>query len=316
MGRMDDARRRARKEEGVAPEPVPLTQQSSPWGFGDDEPRPAPVPAPARPHAVEPPEVPNEAPRPRRRLLEPARESARDFGVAVPETARLVASSESPPILGEQFRHLAATLHRAQESQKIKTLMVTSASAGDGKSLTAANLALTLGESYKRRVLLIDADLRRPSLHRLFGFSNGAGLSDGLAANGDAPLVLAQVSERLTLLPAGRPQPDPMGGLSSPRMRHIIEEAAERFDWVIIDTPPVGLLADASVLTGMVDGALLVVRAGVTAFPEVEAAAATLGREHILGVVLNAAAPSDIGHRGYYHYYYHRRGHADDAHTR
>jgi Mrp family chromosome partitioning ATPase len=99
-------------------------------------------------------------------------------------------------------------------------------------------------------------------------------------------------------------------------MRHIVEEAADRFDWVIIDTPPVGLLADASVLSAMVDGAVLVVRAGVTPFPEVDAAVAALGREHILGVVLNAAEPSDIGHRGYYNYYYHRRGDGDDAHPR
>jgi capsular exopolysaccharide synthesis family protein len=226
-----------------------------------------------------------------------------------PARERLVLSKDAPPMLGEQFRHLAATLHRAQASQQLKTLMVTSASVGDGKSLTATNLALTLSESYKRQVLLIDADLRRPSLHKLFRLSSGRGLSDGLTADGEGAVGLAQITERLTLLPAGRPQPDPMGGLASPRMRHIVEEAADRFDWVIIDTPPVGLLADASVLSAMVDGAVLVVRAGVTPFPEVDAAVAALGREHILGIVLNAANPADIRGKRYYGYYYGRKGH-------
>jgi capsular exopolysaccharide synthesis family protein len=313
MGRMEDAQRRARREEGLAPEPIQLAQQSSPWEFGDEDRRGVAARAkePAGPVADDAPEERAEA--------EPARRRHRVFGRSAkgavssvsldsPARERLVVSKDSPPMLGEQFRTLAATLHRAQQSQKLRSLMVTSASVGDGKSLTAANLALTLSESYERRVLLVDADLRRPSLHQIFRLSNASGLSDGLRHEGDETLALAQVTERLTLLPAGRPEADPMAGLASERMRHIIEEATTRFDWVIVDTPPVGLLADASLLSAMLDATLLVVRAGVTPFPEVEGAVAALGREHVLGIVLNAADPAEVRGKHYYGYYYGREG--------
>jgi len=92
-----------------------------------------------------------------------------------------------------------------------------------------------------------------------------------------------RISETLALLPAGRPVADPMAGLSSARMKRVVDEAAARFDWVILDTPPVGALADAAVLSGMVGGSILVVRAGVTPFDAVESAVAALGRDHVIG---------------------------------
>jgi capsular exopolysaccharide synthesis family protein len=217
---------------------------------------------------------------------------------------RLVVSKSAEPMLIEQFRLLAATLHHAQADQRLKTVMVTSAAVGDGKSLIALNLALTLSESYRRKVLLIDADLRRPSLHQVFRVSGSRGLTEWLQATSDEPLPVVQISEMLTLLPAGGRLRDPMGSLSSPRMKRIVEEAATRFDWIILDTPPVGALADAAILSAMVDGAILVVRAGLTPFPEVESAVAALGRDRILGVILNAVDSSEIHGRSYYRHYY------------
>ena len=133
---------------------------------------------------------------------------------------------ETPSAAVEQYRKLAATLHLANVEQELKVIMVTSAVPGDGKTLTAANLALTLSESYRRRVLLVDADLRRPSLYDIFQLPNMAGLTDWLKASSQRKLPVVRVSEYLTFLPAGRPDPDPIGGLTSDRMCRLLKDAA------------------------------------------------------------------------------------------
>jgi capsular exopolysaccharide synthesis family protein len=222
---------------------------------------------------------------------------------------KLVVLPAVSPSAVEQYRRLAASLHHAQFERDTKVLMITSASPGEGKTLTATNLALTLSQSYRRRVLLIDADLRRPSIHQLFQIPNLLGLTEGLKANVDQKLSLIQVSENLTVLPAGRPDPDPMGGLTSDRMRRIIQEAAARFDWVIIDTPPVGFLSDANLLVAMVDVALFVVRAGKSPYRLIQRALDAIGRNRILGVVLNAVdETADVAGYSYYGYYGTPRG--------
>jgi capsular exopolysaccharide synthesis family protein len=208
----------------------------------------------------------------------------------------------------EQFRGLAATLHHAQIERSIRVVMVTSAIAGEGKSLTSTNLALTLSESYRRRVLLIDADLRRPALHQIFQVPNVSGLHDGLRNESEPRLSLIEITPHLTLLPAGQPDPDPMSVLTSPRMRRIIKEASACYDWVIVDAPPIGLLTDASLLGEMVDAALLVIQAGGTDYPIVKRAVDAIGRDRILGVVLNRvdAPESTYGYKygKYYAGYY------------
>jgi capsular exopolysaccharide synthesis family protein len=173
---------------------------------------------------------------------------------------------------------------------------------GEGKSLTTANLALTFAESYKRRVLLIDADLRRPSQHTMFGVDNATGLTD-LTAKHKTQLSVKELSPRLSLLTAGPPTPDPMAGLTSQFMQRLIEEAREEFDWVIVDTPPVVMLPDANLLGAMVDGAVLVLRAGVTPYHLVNRAVQNLGRDRILGVVLNGSEQLPHSKDYGYHYY-------------
>jgi capsular exopolysaccharide synthesis family protein len=190
----------------------------------------------------------------------------------------------------------------------MRSLMVTSAVAEEGKTLTATNLALTLSESFRRNVLLVDADLRRPSLHDVFQVPNVSGLSDGLKAPADGKLSLLQITPLLTLLTAGRPDPDPMHSLISARMKRVIEEARAKFDWVILDAPPVGLLTDANLLVAMLDAALLVVRAGVVPYTYVERAADIIGRERIIGVLLNGAEPEHPNvHKYHYDRYYRSR---------
>ena len=220
---------------------------------------------------------------------------------------KLVLNEAMQPIAVEQYRKLAATLHQIQTERGTRIVMVASATAGEGKTLTSVNLALTLSESFKRQVLLIDADLRRPTVHELFQISNASGLNDGLKADQEGKLSLIEVTPRLTVLPAGRPNPDPMSGLTSERMRRIIEEASARFEWVVLDTPPVGLLPDANLLAGMVDMVVLVVGAGTTPFHLVQRAVKAMDRNRIVGVVLNRVVESQAAYQ-YYHYYANAKG--------
>jgi capsular exopolysaccharide synthesis family protein len=224
------------------------------------------------------------------------------LGRALPGKLVVTANAQPGPV--EQYRKLAATLHQAQASTGIKVVMVASALAGEGKTLTATNLALTFSESYHRRVLLIDADLRRPTVHEVFQLPNFTGLNDGLKASEEWKPPLFEISPRLSVLTAGRPNPDPMSGLASDRMRSVIRRGAASFDWVIVDTPPVGLLPDANLLAAMVDGVVLIISAGKTPYKLLERAVEALGRDRILGVVLNRVDQSILkSGYGYYTYY-------------
>jgi capsular exopolysaccharide synthesis family protein len=217
---------------------------------------------------------------------------------------KIVVDQNIMPVSREQYRRLAATLHHAQEDAGVKVVLVASAVVGEGKTLTASNLALTLSESYERTVLLIDGDFRRPALHIVFNIDAPSGLREGLTSVEEQKLPLYRVSQRLTILPAGKPSSDPMAGLTSNRMRRVIQEARQAFDWVIIDTPPVGLLPDANLLATMVDGAVLVVRANSTPYHQVMRAIDALDRDRLLGVVLNSVASANGSSHNYYSYYH------------
>lgn len=205
----------------------------------------------------------------------------------------------------EQYRRLAGKLHQAQLDRRLNSVMVVSAVPGEGKTLTSTNLALTLSRSYKRRVLLIDADLRRPSIHDAFGLAVAPGLQE--AIQNPVPGLLAsafEVAPGLAVLPAGRPTNDPLGALTSDKLKAIFAEARRTFDWVVVDTAPMAALSDAPALKDLVDGALLVISAGQTHFDLVERAVKTFGRDHFLGVVLNGVEAQEIdsayGYSGYY----------------
>jgi protein-tyrosine kinase len=206
---------------------------------------------------------------------------------------RLVTSASVSPAVVEQFRRLAATLHVAQSAtNSLKVLLVTSAEPGDGKTFTAANLALTLSESYRRRVLLVDMDFRRPSLSNITEARPSRGLAEGLKAPSEQKLPVLRISERLTLLPAGRPELDPMSSLTSPRMQRVLKEASEVFDWVILDAPPIGVVTDAKLVAELADAVLLVIRAGKTPYASVQKSVDSIGRERVFGVVLNGVESS------------------------
>ncbi len=263
----------------------------------------------AAPPVSQPAAVPN-SPRVDEHREEPAvARASTDIGTAAPNSlgtsesnrsAKLIVNAELEAASVEQYRRLAARLHLAQAEHGTKLVMVTSALVGEGKTLTASNLALTLSESYRKRVLLLDADLRRPGIHDMFGIPNFTGLNDGIRSNEERKVPVIRLTEHLSVLTAGRPDSDPMAVLSSDRMRRVLTDAAAAFEWVIIDTPPVALLSDAHLLASLVDTVVLVVRAGVTPLEAIQTATVAVGRDRIIGVVLNSA---ERDHRNPYRYY-------------
>ena len=232
-------------------------------------------------------------------------------GINSAEAEKLVVGPAADGIVVEQYRRLAAALHHAQRDRQrrperrqrpraqvhsnVCTVMITSAVDAEGRTLTATNLALTLSHSYQGRVLLIDADLRRPAIHKLLQLDNRIGLGDTLKiATSDRTLPVQQVSPMLWVLTAGPPDPDPVSGLVSDTMRQLLTEAAAQFDWILLDTPPVAVLPDANLLAAMVGTALLVVSANTTPYPLVMRAIERIGASRILGVVMNRAERSEI----------------------
>ena len=216
---------------------------------------------------------------------------------------RLATGPDGDPTLIEQFRRLAATLHHAQLNNGLRSVMVTSALPGDGKTLTSVNLALVLAESYRYKVLLIDADLRRPSISSVVELGGGSGLSEALRAPNDQRLALVKITSRLTLLPAGQPIANSIEALTSPRMRRILKEADAQYDWVILDSPPVQAVTDAVVLSKLVDGVILIVRADKTLREDVKRSVKSIQDVGgwIFGVIVNEVNASD---RSYYSYGY------------
>jgi len=233
------------------------------------------------------------------RIDRPPTENRRYF----PVTEKLVIHDATGPACVEQYRRIAGTLHQLQEERGLKVLMVASAQVGEGKTLTAANLALTLSESYRRRVLLIDADLRRPSLSALFRIQRISGLSECLQGPSNSPLRVVELSECLALLPSGKPTQDPMAGLTSGRMQRILEQAAADYEWVIVDTPPVSLQPDANLIAPMVEGIVFVIGAGLSQRPVILSSIDAIGRDKIVGVVINRVDPATLDSTAYYEYY-------------
>jgi capsular exopolysaccharide synthesis family protein len=247
--------------------------------------------------------------------LHPAGEPASliEFSRIVPREARasvqrdnqrlISGIDDSDPVL-DQLRSLAASLHQARTGRELKVIAVTSSVSGEGKTLLAANLALTLTRSYMRHVLMIDADLRRPNLHRLFGTPSQDGVRSALDSVRDGkPVSVLEVAPRLALLPAGKPVRDPISVLASDAMQRLMAGATAAFDWVVIDTPPVGMLPDVGLLSSLSDAVLLVVEAGRVRYDLVQRTVESVGSDRIFGVVLNKVPESDIVAAYGMHYY-------------
>jgi len=202
----------------------------------------------------------------------------------------LIAAIAPHSAIAEQYRAIRGRITSREEFGPLRNVMVTSPGAGEGKSITAANLALTMAQEFQRKVVLVDGDLRGSSVHSLFGVDQGPGLADVLA--GDASLDEALVylpDYRLTLLPAGTTPQFPTELLGSAGMRRVIDTLRGRFDRMVLDLPAVTPLADVGTVAPLADGVVMVVRAGITQRPALDQALAAFEENKVLGVVLNDA---------------------------
>jgi capsular exopolysaccharide synthesis family protein len=200
----------------------------------------------------------------------------------------LVAALDPHAAAAEQYRAIRARLAHIEEHQPLRTLMITSPGHGDGKSVTAANLSLAMAQEPQRNVVLIDADLRSPTLHALFGIQRSPGLADLLDGSASLDEALVYVPElRLTLLPAGGAAPFPTELLGSAAMRRAVDTLRSRFDRIVLDVPAVAPLADAGTVASLADGVVIVVRAGTTQRPALERAVAAFEDNQVVGMVLN-----------------------------
>jgi capsular exopolysaccharide synthesis family protein len=193
----------------------------------------------------------------------------------------------------EQHRRLGAALHQAQAQSGLRSVMVASAVAGEGKTLTATNLALTLSRSFGKRVLLVDGDLRKPSVHTLLELRNAVGLTDLLERPGGRFPAIA-LSPTLSVVTAGREAADPVALLSSNIARQFFADTREQFDWVVVDTPPVVLFPDAGLFAAAIEACIFVVGAAATTSTAAKKAVETIGAAKILGAVLNRAEPGEV----------------------
>jgi len=190
----------------------------------------------------------------------------------------------------EQFKLLRTNLMFPISGRPPKSILITSALPGDGKSFVASNLAISFALNLDRRVLLIDCDIRKPDVHDRFGFKPGAGLSDFLTKGTPLPSLLMKTSlPNLTILPAGRPPHNPSELLSSEKMPALLKEVTARYAdrYVIIDSPPPKLTAETGVLARLVDGIVLVLKTGSTRREMVEELVELIGKDKILGVIMN-----------------------------
>ena len=220
---------------------------------------------------------------------------------------RLVCLREPTSPAAEGFRILRSKLlFSGLGAAPRRVIMITSAEPQDGKTLVAANLAVSIAQDISSYVLLVDCDLRRPAVHRAFGLRGKHGLREYLESgtNVGSYLIKTQV-EKLTLLPAGRPLESPSELLTSPKMQALAAEIKERYEdrFLILDTPPAQFFADAASLLSIIDGVLLVVRCGKTSRQLIQEMITSIGRERILGVVFNASDEVQRSYKYYYHYY-------------
>lgn len=224
-----------------------------------------------------------------------------------PSQRDLFAHAQPKSTISEAYRGVRTSLTLSAHGPMQKSLLLTSAGPREGKTTTAINLATVLAYS-GGRTLIVDADLRKPRIHKSFGLPNTRGLTN-LIIGSDDPASLCQRTaiDRVDLLPSGPIPPNPSELLGHPRMREVLRLLLEKYDHVIVDTPPIGAVTDAAVLATIVDGVILVVHAGKTRRQIVSRGLEQLRHinARVVGVILNNLRVGRIRYYpGYYQYYY------------
>lgn len=219
----------------------------------------------------------------------------------------LVTAREPDSPISEEYKKLKSFILKITQAEKfLNTIMVSSTVKGEGKTITALNLAITLSDEYDHTVLLVDADLRQPCVHKYLGFDNTAGLSDCLMKGTPLSDVMVKTGiGKLSVLPAGSDVSNPVELLSSNRMKELVKELKERYAdrYVIFDTPPLLPFAESHAIASAVDGILLVVRDGLTSVSNLKETLGMLKGANILGIVYNDVEIDRFDGYHYYHYY-------------
>src|ERR1051326_1940991 len=304
MSRVHDALRRAEKSGALPPSPQANAEPTAEAQAPATAPPPPPVEAPPVPRrAVSPVEAGiNLSNGNLAGLLELVQEVP--FRIATDSLLIDAARPHEAPM--EEFRTLRTRLNHMQSQQPIHTVVVTSASPAEGKSLTASNLALAESHLTGNTTLLADFDFRRPIIHSLFGIDRSPGITDYLL--GKAPLhqVMKKIAgTNLYVMPAGEAVINPLELLNLREVKHLIDRLPSLFHWVIMDSPPLLFAADANLLGTLCDGTLLVVRIGHTTIDSVTRATQSLCNNNVLGIVVNGARRGELYSKyTYYHSYY------------
>ena len=206
--------------------------------------------------------------------------------------------------VAENYRMIRSSLLLSSADRPPQTILVTSMKAQEGKTSTSLNLARTLSQ-ITGKILLIDADMRKPRLHSVLRVPNEVGLSTYLSGNIEEEIILSTSEDKIDVIPSGPIPPNPVELISSKRMKTLLTEMAQKYDFVIVDSPPIIQLADGLILSTLVDGTVLVTRVGKTTFDIFNAGLKKLNefKPHILGVILNGLSTRISGPQSYYHYY-------------
>jgi protein-tyrosine kinase len=203
----------------------------------------------------------------------------------------------------EEFRTLRSRLYQIREKQQLQTVLVASALPAEGKTFVALNLAQVIAQQKSRSVVVIDADLRISRMHEVLGASQSPGLSDYLNGEADIFSILQRGAlDNLFLIAGGKPYNNPVELLSTGRLRGLMNRLTPIFDWIIIDSPPSVPLSDASLLSEVADGVLIVVLSGSTPYDMAQKLRQNLPAQSLLGVVLNRV-PEGLTYTSYYYGY-------------
>jgi capsular exopolysaccharide synthesis family protein len=205
-------------------------------------------------------------------------------------------------LAAEKFRFLGIRLNHLQQKRTIKRLLITSSLPEEGKSTVATNLACTLATRQQQRILLLEGDLRRPTLAKQFGLGKRPGLSEWLESETSPAINICQLeSLGLWLLAAGSPPSEPLELMQSARLSLLMDQLNSWFDWIVIDSPPVLPLGDTSVWMRLADAILLVTRPGKTEKRQLQRTLEAVEQPKLLGALLNGSTDTALGN--YYHYY-------------
>lgn len=227
---------------------------------------------------------------------------------------QLVVHSDPKSVGSEAFRTLRTNLHFTSPDRDLRSILNTSSGPSEGKSTVMANLAVAFSQS-GQRTLLIDCDLRKPTVHKIFGMHSAPGLTSYLVGEVELDKIIRDTGiPNLSVIPSGPVPPNPAELVGSKMMKEFVDWAKKEYDMVLVDAPPIVAVTDAAILSTLVDGVLLTVASGDVHKELAQHAKSLLEKANanILGVVLNRINPTEQRSYQYYYYYAETAGTSDD----